>query len=52
MPAVMVDLDLIVWKNIGEYIAGTDICAIHREGIYPDVYPRQGLLQYGQFVQL
>ena len=23
MPAVMVDLDLIVWKNIGEYI---DIC--------------------------
>ena len=39
MPAVMVDLDLIVWKNIGEYIAGTDICAIHREGIYPDVYP-------------
>lgn len=39
MPAVMVDLDLIVWKNIWEYIAGTDICAIHREGIYPDVYP-------------
>ena len=35
MPAVMVDLDLIVWKNMGEYIAGTDICAIHREGIYP-----------------
>lgn len=39
MPAVMVDLDLIVWKNIGEYVNGTDVCAIHREGIFPDVYP-------------
>lgn len=39
MPAVMVDLDLIVWKNIEKYIEGTNICAIHREGIYPDVYP-------------
>ncbi len=39
MPAVMVDLDLIVWKNIGSYIDGTDVSAIHREGIYPDVYP-------------
>lgn len=39
MPAVMVDLDLIVWKRVHEYVRGTDICAIHREGIYPDVYP-------------
>lgn len=39
MPEVMVDLDLIVWKNIGSYIKETDISAIHREGIYPEVYP-------------
>lgn len=39
MPAVMVDLDLIIWKNISGYIDGTDICSIHREGIYPEVYP-------------
>lgn len=39
MPSVMVDLDLVVWKNISEYVRGTDVCAIHREGIFPDVYP-------------
>lgn len=39
MPAVMVDLDLIIWKDIRNIIKDTDICAIHREGIFPDVYP-------------
>lgn len=39
MPAVMVDLDLVVWQNVSGYVKGTDICAIHREGISPDVYP-------------
>lgn len=39
MPAVMVDLDLIIWQNINAYIKDTDICAIHREGIMPDIYP-------------
>ena len=38
-PSVMVDLDLIVWKSVREYVEGTEICAIHREGLYPDVYP-------------
>lgn len=39
MPAVMIDLDLIIWQDIRDIISGTDICAIHREGIFPDVYP-------------
>lgn len=39
MPAVMIDLDLIIWKNITDIISGTDILAIHREGIFPDTYP-------------
>lgn len=39
MPAVMVDLDLIIWKNIQEVLAETDICCIHREGLFPDIYP-------------
>ena len=39
MPSVMVDMDLIVWKNVSGYIDGADVCAIHREGLYPDVYP-------------
>ncbi len=39
MPAVMVDLDLIIWQNLDELVAGTDICAIHREGLFPDIYP-------------
>lgn len=41
MPAVMVDLDLIIWKDIKGYIKNTEICAIHREGIFPDVYPEK-----------
>ncbi len=39
MPAVMVDLDLVIWKDISQYVKYTDICAIHREGIYDDIYP-------------
>jgi hypothetical protein len=39
MPQVMVDLDLIIWKNIEDYVRDSDICAIHREGLMPDIYP-------------
>ncbi len=39
MPAVMIDLDLIIWKKITSIIKKTDILAIHREGIFPDIYP-------------
>lgn len=38
-PVVMVDLDLIIWKDIRKILLSTDICAIHREGLYPDIYP-------------
>lgn len=38
-PMVMVDMDLIVWKNIDKLIADTDIYGIHREQIRPEVYP-------------
>ena len=38
-PLVMVDLDLIIWQDIRETLLTTDICAIHREGLYPDIYP-------------
>ncbi len=39
MPAVMIDLDLIIWKDITGIAEKTDILAIHREGIFPDTYP-------------
>lgn len=39
MPAVMVDLDLVVWKNLDKVMEDTDICAVHREGIFPETYP-------------
>lgn len=38
-PMVMIDLDLIVWKNIDELIKNTDIYGIHREQIRTEVYP-------------
>lgn len=52
MPAVMVDLDLIVWKNIGGIHSGDGyLCNTQRRNISGCI-SRQGLLQYGQFVQL
>lgn len=38
-PVVMVDLDLIIWKDIRDVLLSTEICAIHREGLTPDIYP-------------
>lgn len=45
-PMVMIDLDLIVWKNIDELIKNTDIYGIHREQIRTEVYPE---LDYFKF---
>lgn len=39
LPAVMVDLDLIIWKDIQDVLIETDACCIHREGLFPSVYP-------------
>lgn len=38
-PSVMIDLDLIIWKNMNEWFQKGDICVIHREEITPHVYP-------------
>lgn len=38
-PFVMVDLDLIIWRDVMEYISPYDIAVIHREDITNHVYP-------------
>ena len=35
----MIDLDLIVWKNLDSFVAKGDITAIHREEIRSEIYP-------------
>lgn len=38
-PAAMIDLDLIVWKNLDEWISKSDVLVIHREEITDEIYP-------------
>lgn len=38
-PCVMIDTDFILWRSIEGQCAGADAAAIHREEIYPDIYP-------------
>ena len=38
-PSVMIDLDLIIWKNLDEFLTGADIYGIHREQIRNEIYP-------------
>lgn len=38
-PRVMIDLDLIIWKDISELLSNKDIVVIHREELNPDIYP-------------
>ena len=38
-PCVMLDTDLICWKNLDALLADTDAAAIHREDIVPSIYP-------------
>lgn len=40
-PAVMIDMDLIIWKDIRNVLSETEICCIHRERLFPDIYPEQ-----------
>ncbi len=37
--AVMLDLDLIVWKNMDDYYSKGDVLCIHSEDIRPEIYP-------------
>lgn len=38
-PCVMIDTDFILWQSIEDQCGSADAAAIHREDIYPDVYP-------------
>lgn len=38
-PTVMIDLDLIIWKNIDNMLFDSDILVIHREENSPNIYP-------------
>ena len=38
-PMAMIDLDLIVWKNVDDFLATGDIMVIHREELRPHIYP-------------
>lgn len=38
-PSVMIDLDLVIWKNLDEFFKGADVYGIHREYIRPEIYP-------------
>lgn len=41
----MVDLDLIVWKNLDKEFENSDILVIHREEICEDIYPEKDYFQ-------
>ena len=41
-PLVMMDTDFIVWEKIPFELIGCDAAAVHREELYPDVYPDPG----------
>lgn len=38
-PCVMLDTDFIVWTPLSQFVAQLPLAAIHREALYPDVYP-------------
>jgi len=38
-PSVMIDLDLIIWKNLDPFFTDAEVYGIHREEIRPEIYP-------------
>lgn len=38
-PCVMIDTDFIVWNNIQDLLASSQLTVIHREDLFPDIYP-------------
>jgi len=34
----MIDLDLLVWKDLSDHIKSTELAVYHREGLWPDIY--------------
>lgn len=45
-PMAMIDLDLIVWKNVDKLVLEADIYGIHREHIRPEVYPDKEFFKF------
>lgn len=39
VPIVMIDTDFIVWEKISNKIKDLELCTIHNEAIYDDIYP-------------
>lgn len=44
-PCIMIDTDLIVWKNIEPYLQNFKLAVIHREAVHNDVYPPVSVLK-------
>ena len=47
-PTVMLDLDLIVWKNLDQFIKDRDVCVIHQEPIREEIYPGKDFFHMNQ----
>ena len=43
-PCVMLDTDLIIWKNT-DWVSGFDVVAAHYEELYEDVYPDKSIFK-------
>lgn len=39
IPIAMIDTDFIVWKPLEAKLKNLELCTIHRENIYDDIYP-------------
>ncbi|MCR4586280.1 MAG: hypothetical protein K5686_11220 [Lachnospiraceae bacterium] len=44
-PAVMIDTDLIIWKNIEKELKDAYVKVIHREELNPEIYPDPGCFE-------
>lgn len=51
LPGVMIDLDLVIWKNLDSTLMQSDIAVIHREKINEEVYPGKDYFQMKQGYQ-
>ncbi|MDO4960974.1 MAG: hypothetical protein Q4E57_03850 [Eubacteriales bacterium] len=45
VPCAMIDTDLVIWKNVDKYIAGSDIAAAHSEDLRENVYPDKSIFK-------
>ncbi len=45
LPSVMIDTDLVIWRNIREWLGNSGIAVIHREQLNPEIYPSPDFFQ-------